>query len=302
MIPGRGITWLASYPKSGNTWFRVFLSNLLLKDRERPVHINEAKLSGHAASRHGLESALGFEISDCYPSEIYDLRRRYYDWLGNTGSGQILKIHDAFLQPGTDKPVVTRESTHRVVYIVRNPLDVAVSFAFHVGREDAANSGDLVSNENQYIFTRKRGPRGQVGQFLGCWSDHVQGWLNSGLPLTLVRYEDLIRDDVAEFYRVIRSLGFSCSREEVEKAAQDSRFSRLKEMEERDGFVEVIVGRNPFFRKGRVGDWKNHLTMEQAREILDANVSVLDRLGYLQHQEWSIYGEDSQRAKLLPKE
>lgn len=92
----KGIYWLASYPKSGNTWFRTFLSNLL-EDGEEPVSINRLLIGMVGSSRMWLDNELGFDSADLYQSEIDHLRPYVYDWTIEQRNGYSYhKIHDAF--------------------------------------------------------------------------------------------------------------------------------------------------------------------------------------------------------------
>src|SRR5687768_15299566 len=90
-----GIYWLASYPKSGNTWMRAFLAGLV--DEKAVVDINALQIGELASSYEWVEEALGFDISELSQDEIDRLRPHAYRWIaGQMGKLDYHKIHDAY--------------------------------------------------------------------------------------------------------------------------------------------------------------------------------------------------------------
>ena len=126
--------WLASYPKSGNTWFRLFLNQLL--GPEQQLNINDLPIKNTIASaRASFDAGLGISSSDLQPSEI-DTLRPLGDELFNAALTEPMfrKIHDAYLSPYTHQPIVSPNISAGVIYIVRNPLDVLVSYHYHLNK------------------------------------------------------------------------------------------------------------------------------------------------------------------------
>ena len=130
----RGIIWLASYPKSGNTWLRIFLTNLR-RDAEGPVNINDLD-GGPIASDRGLfDNATGIEASDLTSEEIDRLRPEVYERLAAEAKEVLfLKVHDAYTYGADGRPLLSAGGS-RAIYLIRNPLDVAVAFANHNSRD-----------------------------------------------------------------------------------------------------------------------------------------------------------------------
>ena len=124
----KGIVWLASYPKSGNTWFRAFLTNLL-HGGAQPVDINAFDTNSFA-SRPGYDRALGWESSDLTPAEIEGARLAVQEVIAREDDA-VFKVHEAFTDPRNGRPLFSRDATRAVLYFLRNPLDVAVSFSHH---------------------------------------------------------------------------------------------------------------------------------------------------------------------------
>jgi len=134
MSKAAGIYWLASYPKSGNTWFRAFIANLQ-RGQDAEIDINALDTGEIASSRGWLDELLGFDSADLRAEEIERLRPEVYRWTVTKEAKDLSyhKIHDAYLRLDNGEPLVSREATRGALYILRNPLDVAISASHHWG-------------------------------------------------------------------------------------------------------------------------------------------------------------------------
>jgi len=271
-----GIVWLASYPKSGNTWVRVFLQNYRYPGS--PAEIND--LGTLHAAQHALFDRFGaLEVSDLADDEVERLRPELYRAVASETSDTLfLKVHDAFSTTPDGVPLFPADATHTVIYIVRNPCDVAVSLAHHRGTS-IPESVSTLCRESMAVRDRA----GQCQQRLRSWSGHVKSWVNeSGLSVCAVRYEDLLADPVQAFSRILTAVGLAINRELLLRAIEHSKFERLQAQERTTGFSErASEATAPFFRSGRSGDWRNHLTPELVNRLVDAHGNVMQRFGYL---------------------
>ncbi|NJM14882.1 MAG: hypothetical protein HC896_05435 [Bacteroidales bacterium] len=84
--PAKTLVWLASYPKSGNTWYRIFLSNLL-SGKEMPQSINNMYYTAIASSREIFEQATGISSTDLTFDEIDALRPQVFRFIASTNNG-----------------------------------------------------------------------------------------------------------------------------------------------------------------------------------------------------------------------
>lgn len=273
------IFWLASYPKSGNTWTRLVLANYR-SDLQSPVEIND--LGGAIASRHQLFDTFGgVDVSELTPEEVDRLRPRLYLGLAEYQPQDIfVKIHDAFRRTPDGAGLVPSEATRGVVYLVRNPLDVAVSYARY-GAMPVQETVDRLCRPTAVIgkgFMRN----GQVPQVLFSWSRHVTSWVDeSGLDVHVARYEDLLRDPHGSFAALLRFARLDVDAQRLSRAIEHTRFERLQAEEQAKGFKERPLRSAAFFREGKSGTWRKALSSAQAARIIDANREVMLRFGYL---------------------
>src|SRR5262245_60164746 len=135
-----GIIWVASFPKSGNTWLRIVLTNLMAGGAS-PVDINTINqgVFFHSADRRYFDESLGFEASDLTHDEVDAIRPDFYRQAAARAAGPVLcKVHDAFVRLSDGRPLFPPDVTRGAVYIIRNPLDVCVSWAHHAAVEHEA--------------------------------------------------------------------------------------------------------------------------------------------------------------------
>ena len=330
------IVWLASYPKSGNTWLRAVLTNYLRDAAERGSHSEPASInaligSPVAADRETFDEWVGLDSSDLAPDEVLRHRPLFHVLLaresGEPPAGErrrapypagrppredtpaFVKVHDAYLRTGDGTALFPKEATAGVVYLVRNPLDVAVSYAHHLQK----SIDDTVRRMNDPAAAEAEvagGIHTQVPQPLLTWSGHVSSWLDQEeLSIHVARYEDLLADPTAAFGAIVRFAGLgrgdgtpagergsasmpgrSSTSARLARAVDHAAFSRLRAQEEASGFFEKQPTAPSFFRAGVAGSWRTALTPEQVRTLVDAHGPVMARLGYLREAEAFLAG------------
>jgi len=275
-----GIYWLASYPKSGNTWFRAFLKNLLDEGSE-PVDINALNTGGIASSRDWIDEVLGFDSAELTHSEVERLRPAVYRWSLREPDIGYRKIHDAYTYLADGEPLVSRQGTRGALYILRNPLDVAPSLANHMN----CTIDEAITRMGNSSFTlakEKNGLAEQVPQRLLSWSEHVTSWLDApGLLREVIRYEDMKSHPLKTFTQAAMFLELPTTPERIEKAVRFSDIRELQKQETEKGFRERPKRASRFFRKGAAGDWKNTLTPEQISRIIQNHFAVMRRFHYI---------------------
>ena len=277
----KNIVWLASYPKSGNTWFRIFLSNLLHPETE--IDINAIKTDGIASSRELFNASTHIESSDLTIDEIDNLRPDVYKNLSDSSQNvQYIKAHDAFTRtPNGKQYLFPADASLAALYFVRNPLDVAVSYAHHSVKNYDDIIIDLSDSEHAMCNSRNR-LTNQLRQKLFTWSDHVESWINqSEIPVLMLRYEDMKEKPLETFRKAANFIGFKRNDEDILCALKRSSFDILKQQEENTGFREKFQRSERFFRKGQIGDYRIELSAEQIEKIVKEHKTVMMELGYM---------------------
>lgn len=278
---GHGITWLASYPSSGNTWVRIFLANLL-RGAAAPVGINTLREAANAASRSWFDAHAAVDSSDLTSGEIDEWRSAVYKIVGATATGPyFLKIHDALRITPSGETLISRNGTRSAVYIIRNPLDVAAAFAHH--RDRPIDVIIRIMNDPEFVLgVGHSGLMPQLPQHLGSWRDHVRSWVDApDLDVHVVRYEDMKARPHETFGKLAAFCELSPSADELDRAIRFSDFNELRRQEEAEGFRERSRRARRFFRRGVAGSWRDELTAHQAAEIVRTHGEVMKRFGYL---------------------
>jgi aryl sulfotransferase len=271
--------WIASYPKSGNTWVRAVLSAWLTGARPRL----DALVGTGATAREPFDDALGVPSSDLTSEEVAILRPRVDELLAAESESTVLrKTHDG-LYPGPEgELVLSPRATRAAIYVVRDPRDVAVSLAHHDGRPLDWAVAHL-SNPAAARVGKAGALEYQFAQVTGSWSAHVRSWVDDApFPVHVIRYEDCLDDPLAAFGAALRFVELGAVADvEVELAVERASFEYLRAEEERTGFRERPLESARFFREGRAGAWRDELSAGEAGRIEEDHRDLMTRFGYL---------------------
>lgn len=278
------IIWLASYPKSGNTWLRVLL-NTVLADAEKEVSINRISITDGIISNRALfEKWIGVDTEELTKSEIdYFMPRVLKKRSESLNEPSFIKTHTANVKNQNGEYLFPVEATRKAIYIVRNPLDVCVSMAFHSGHNDFDTSIKTLNNEETILSDNPIEFNVQMHQYLGSWSNHYSSWINSmsSEKILVVRYEDMKNIPQKTFADILTFLNIPFSNESLIRSIDKCSFDNLKQQELKEGFNERPSASKRFFRKGIVGGWKKYLTKEQENIVIDRHAVVMKELGYI---------------------
>lgn len=277
----RRITWLASYPKSGNTWLRAIVDRIIRPERSFDVNAlgETAPAFSNLTERYIVDH--GVEVPIDAPGEV----RRYWaaTQRGLCASSEqeiFVKVHNIagrFDCGNFPDPDLTRS----VIYIVRDPRDVAISFAYHY-RYSLGLAVAALCNTSTFNFKPQ-----QIGrtELLKSWGEHVAAWTGlKRFPLLVLRYEDLLADGEASVRRIAEFLGKPASGQQIKDVVTTTSFEQLKRQEAERGFTEAVrAGR--FFRAGKAQQWREIRDQSVFRPLLDNFGRLMRRYGYLERAD-----------------
>ena len=273
----RQITWLASYPKSGNTWLRAIVDRLVRP--ERPFDVNA--LGETAPAFSGLTERFIAKLGGAVPLSSRGEVRRYWaatqHAICSSSEQEIfLKTHNVAAKFDCGyfpDPNLTRS----VIYIVRDPRDVALSYAHHYKMTLGLAVVALCTSS---AFNIKQEALG-LTELLMSWGEHVQGWTSlKACPLLVLRYEDLLADPATAVRQIATFLNKPLSADRVAEIVSATSFDQLQGQEKAHGFNEA-VRRDGFFRAGTAGQWRDAQDQSIFQPLLDKNARMMRRYDYL---------------------
>jgi hypothetical protein len=275
------LLWLASYPRSGNTFTRLLLANYFAAD-QGSYDINKL----HDFIPPDTSGVLWDAFAQQYPVEagpdgMWKARLRFIERYRNSPHSHshlaALKTHTANIEALGSKAFDFRR-TDRIIYVVRHPLDVALSYADFNGQtlefaiQAMCESGACLTHKDLGIF-----------EVRGSWAEHVGSWLKGPeCPLLLVRYEEL-RSQTEEILKsILAFLGAPVISDRVKQAVEASRFDRVRAQEAAHTFNEApdTLKSGLFFRKGQSFQWLRDLSPDHAYRLADGCEPIMSKLGY----------------------
>lgn len=271
----RKIRWLASYPKSGNTWVRMFLNAYATR------------------CDPDLNSAYQFVTSDLRPEAYQIMMPKPLNELTLVEqfmyhAGSLLNLiklsptKDVYCKTHNAKAIIDGyilippNISGPSVYMIRDPRDIVISMAEHFEKDiDTA-----IKNLND----KNRAGRANFNLFhmFMDWTTHVISWTsqNKNVPMLLVRYEDLLEKTPEAFKVILEQFDIEYDKERMLLAMERSNFEKLREKEDATGFVEKAGGER-FFRVGKAGQWKTVLSKKQIDQIESDHKETMKHYGYL---------------------
>lgn len=257
------IFWLASYPKSGNTWIRLLLANWF---SDEPIGINETWKAG--MDLQDVSAGLWGDVAKKDAGTQLALRETILGNIHKFRHGTtFVKTHSARGEyRGAE--MVPAALTAGAIYLVRDPRDVAISFAKHM--DVSIDRAIRVMNTRHATAVSPDG----VIQYMADWSSHVSSWAGCGI---VVRYEDLIQDPIAEFGGILEAMGETINEEKLEKVVAACDFDNCRAQEIGQVFNEGH-GRT-FFNKGE-STWRHVLSEKQEKRLRRRHGKVMKAMRY----------------------
>ena len=265
--------FLASYPKSGNTWLRSIIGNFYNFDKD--FSLNDLKLIPLLSIKKHFSE---------FDNKVYiNNNDLHFDWI----SQNIIKCQNLLNnKPNHLNIFKTHSARHKnftnetvnagFIYIVRDPRDIIVSLKNFSGKEIEKTIDEFLFSKSLMISTNG------AQELLSTWELNVQSWLNyNSVPRLIIKYEDLklnpkeIILNIKEFLNKIHSLNINLRDQDIDKIVENTKFNNLKKLEDKNGFDEASKY-SKFFRSGTSNQWKDVLTNTQIN-LIEKNLKSLMR-------------------------
>ena len=278
----KGIVWIASYPKSGNTWIRIFLHHLIRIKRGLPASENEIdRIADTSPSIAGQVDAFARimrkPLAQASMQDVVLARPKVSEEMARHANGVLQVKTHSVMGRIFDTPLINLGVSVGAIYVVRNPLDVVVSLSDYMAKPIDATITSLGAHLNASPTTDLL-----VAEIWGSWSENVKSWTTDPPPvIRVVRYEDLIADPIGSFTAIAEHMRIGATPGEIEEAVRLSSFSELTKKEQKSGFVDRPEWIDRFFRVGRAGQWRDRLTPQQVARIVADHREQMARFGYL---------------------
>lgn len=282
------IFWIASYPKSGNTWLRILLASYFYT-KDGIFDEKVLKKIDQFPQKKFFDS---FNYDQKIPTDTIKFWIKAQEKINQDKKLKFFKTHNAFGKLN-NFDFTNIENSIGCVYIVRDPRNVITSLKnFYEMNDDQAFK--WITNKNQYIYdVHKFETIGYSNfQFISSWDTNFESWkIQKQIPIKVIKYEDLLNETYTVFYDVINFINKTINSEEkifknkIKNAVNSSLFSKLKEKEKKEGFSEapkskLLNSKIPFFNLGPDNNWKKILNNNLKNRLNNTFKKKLKELSY----------------------
>ena len=282
------IFWIASYPKSGNTWLRTLISAYYYS-KDGIFNQNILKNIGQfPEKRHFVD----FNYN---PGNVTDTAKfwiKSQEKINKDKKIRFFKTHNTFGKVN-NYDFTNKDNSAGCVYIVRDPRNVITSLENHyeMHHEEALK---WITNLNKYIYdVHKRKEDGYSNfQFISSWNMNYKSWnIQKKIPIKIIKYEDLLKETffvfkgIVEFINKTLNIKEKINNDKLKNSVNSTYFDTLKKEEKKSGFVEAVPSKKdgekiPFFNLGPENDWKKILDVDRQTRLTDVFKEDLIDLGY----------------------
>jgi hypothetical protein len=283
------IIWLASYPKSGNTWVRSFLNSLIF-NKDNEANLRELNRIDQYPKRSHFKDLV---------SDIDSIDQLSSNWIksqeiiNQDKKIKFFKTHHAFCNY-KNSFFTSNEVSLGTVHIVRDPRNVISSILYHFSKKNYTEAKDFLFDENKALGKKfdlnDPNVNRNIFTVISSWKNHYNSWKQFNKNYLLIKYEDLIQDPYNEFNKLSdylsKILNLNFEKEKIKKAVNSNSFEVLKKLEISNGFAEAIREKKTgkikrFFNLGPDNDWKKLLDDDLRENIEKEFKNEMIELGYI---------------------
>ena len=281
------IIWVASYPKSGNTWLRALLSSYFYS-HDGNYNENLLKEIDQFPVRKYFEK---FDYDKNIVADTTKFWIKAQDIINSDNKIKFFKTHNVFGKVNNFDFTNTKNSIG-AVYIVRDPRNVITSIKNHYELDDET-ALKWMTDKNNYIYDIERVKQVGYGdfQFISSWDLNYKSWkIQKKIPIKFIRYEDLTNQTYAVFLELVEFIYKVTNNSEIidktklKNALNSTTFEKLKRREKEHGFSEAVSftsnEKAKFFNLGPKNNWKEILNEDLEKQISELYKSDLEELSY----------------------
>ena len=284
------IIWIASYPKSGNTWVRSLISSYLFSEDGK----FDFRFLNNIKQFSSKDFQLKLNKESNYQSRIAKNWIPTQKKINQDGKIHFYKTHSAICTIN-ERKFTDKENTLAAIYMVRDPRSIITSLSHHyeLTKDEAF---DFLINKRKIIYpnevnmnTKNRKP--DDFNFLGDWANHYLSWKNINFcPIKIIKYEDAIINTRKVFLSTIDFLSkfikIKINDKKIDAAISSTSFKKLRQMEKEQGFKESAISNKTkkkikFFNLGKKNDWNLLLDKKLVSKIESHFKIEMRELGYL---------------------
>lgn len=279
------IIWIASYPKSGNTWLRYFLGNYFFNNKDdfepeiikniKKFHLDKELIKSKFHNQDFIKNP--YNVSKYWIESQKKLEIK-------KGNVVFLKTHNALINIENNE-FTNSDLTLAIIYIIRDPRDVVVSYSKYRHLDYDKTIEHMIGSKVNIPYVRDAKDASNI-EITGSWAFHYNSWKDgiSEIPRIIIKYEDLLSNSEKIFTNIIKFLSnimkLEVNYKKIKSSNNLSKFTKLKNFEEKNNFFENNSSEN-FFRIGKSGNWKKELNKDQIKKIEDSFKIEMINLGYL---------------------
>tara|TARA_B100001057_G_scaffold10716_1_gene10209 strand:+ start:290 stop:1129 length:840 start_codon:yes stop_codon:yes gene_type:complete len=278
------IVWLASYPKSGNTWIRIFLSTLLYSNKKTKVDINKEHLKQFPLKKHFKGLVDNFlELDEIAKNSIAAQE------IINLEDGiKFYKTHSANWKNFEKNYYFTNSANSLgAIHIVRDPRNIISSILDYYNKNNYEDAFNFLVDRGKVIGGTKYD--NGIPTILLSWADHYNSWKVFKKNYYLIKYENLISNPHEEFLKFTDYLtligGYKFDKKQILEVVDNCHFEKFSKQEENDGYIDQTIKnrdlKKKFFNLGPKNDWKKTLNSEITSKIERQFEKEMQEIGYL---------------------
>ena len=279
------IIWIASYPKSGNTWVRSIISSL--------IYSNDGNFDFDLLKK--IQQFPNKKYFENFTNNFHNINeiKKYWiesqNFLNLDKEVKFFKTHHINCKIG-EHAFTNKNNTLGTIYVVRDPRNLINSFTNHYSIDKNTAKNFITSRQSVTGALGGMKKDNNIFTVLGSWNDHLKSWTNMNQNLLLIKYEDLIKNPLNEINKITKYLAnlvdFSYSEEKINNIINSTSFEVMKKKETEEGFHESVMDNTNenkvnFFNLGKENKWEKYLNSEDQEFIKDKLGLEMKELGYI---------------------